>query len=75
MSKTGVSLKRIKEIMDTPAEEDDPEAKKPPLNRDIVFDHVSFSYGDQTVLQDISFTVKGGTTFGILGATARASPR
>jgi ATP-binding cassette subfamily B protein len=34
-----------------------------------VFDHVSFSYGGQQVLKDLSFTIKSGATFGILGAT------
>lgn len=69
MSKTGVSLKRMKEILDAPAEMETPNAKRPPLDRDIVFDHVRFSYDDQMVLEDISFSIKSGTTFGILGAT------
>lgn len=75
MSKTGVSLKRIKEILDAPIEAEEPEAKKPPLDRDIVFSNVSFSYGArsehaaQPVLSDLSFTVKRGSTFGILGMT------
>ena len=72
MSKTGVSLKRIKEILDTPCEEDPPDALRPPIDRDIVFDDVSFSYGEndaQPVLRNVSFTIESGTTFGILGAT------
>ena len=69
MSKTGVSLGRIREILDAPVEEDEPGALRPPLNRDIVFEHVRFSYGSQPVLRDVSFTIKSGTTFGILGAT------
>ncbi|NMA24597.1 MAG: ABC transporter ATP-binding protein, partial [Clostridiales bacterium] len=75
LSKTGVSLKRIKEILDAPIEAEEPEAKKPPLDRDIVFSNVSFSYGAkgghaaQSVLSDLSFTVKRGSTFGILGTT------
>lgn len=69
MSKTGVSFKRLKEILDAPVEQDAPEIKKPPMDRDIEFKHVSFSYGQQEVLHDVSFTVKSGTTFGILGAT------
>ncbi|SHH65224.1 ATP-binding cassette, subfamily B [Sporobacter termitidis DSM 10068] len=69
MSKTGVSLRRIKEILDAPVEEEEPGALEPPLDRDIVFDHVSFAYGAQSVLTDLNFTVKKGTTFGILGTT------
>jgi ATP-binding cassette subfamily B protein len=69
MSKTGVSLKRIKEILDAPAETDAPDALKPPMDCDIEFKNVNFTYGEQPVLKDVSFTVKNGTTFGILGAT------
>jgi ATP-binding cassette subfamily B protein len=74
MSKTSVSLRRLKEILDAPAEENEPGALTPPLDRDIVFDHVNFSYKaaqDTThpVLQDLTFTVRKGTTFGILGTT------
>lgn len=69
MSKTGVSLQRIKEILDAPVEEEEPGAAKPPLDRDIVFDHVSFSYDAHPILTDLSFTIKSGTTFGILGTT------
>ena len=72
MSKTGVALKRIKEILDSPGETDSPDALTPPMDRDIEFRNVSFSYGGQekqNVLQNVSFTVKSGTTFGILGAT------
>ena len=47
-----------------------PPPVKPPWNGDIVFDHVNFGYSDSSeVLKDVSFTVKAGTTFGILGAT------
>lgn len=35
----------------------------------VVFDHVSFSYGDEEVLSDISFEVKPGQTIAIMGAT------
>lgn len=69
MSKAGVSLRRIKEILDAPVEGEEPGAVTPPLDRDIVFDHVSFSYGEQQVLSDLNFTVKSGTNFGILGTT------
>ena len=69
MSKTGVSLKRIKEILDEPAETDSPDALKPPMDRDIEFRSVSFSYNEKPVLKNVSFTIKSGTTFGILGAT------
>ncbi len=69
MSKTGVSLRRLNEILCAEAEQEEPDAQRPDLSADIVFDHVSFRYEDQPVLKDLSFTIKKGTTFGILGAT------
>ena len=69
MSKAGVSLKRIKEILDAPAESDPPDAAAPPMDKDIEFKNVSFTYNEQPVLKDVSFKIKHGTTFGILGAT------
>ena len=68
MSKAGVSFGRMKEILDAPAEEPGGETE-PPLRGDIEFKNVTFSYDDTEVLHDVSFTVKAGTTFGILGAT------
>lgn len=70
LSKTGVSLQRIKEILDADKEETPSDSLTPPIQGDIVFDHVSFSYKDGPfVLDDVSFTMKGGTTLGILGGT------
>ncbi|MCD8151227.1 MAG: ABC transporter ATP-binding protein/permease [Clostridiales bacterium] len=70
MSKTGVSIQRLYEIMRAPVEEDAPESTEAPMDRDIVFDHVSFSYpGQPGLLHDISFTIPAGTTLGILGST------
>ena len=69
MSKAGVSLKRIKEIFDAPEETDAPDAVTPPMNQDIEFKNVNFTYDEQPVLKDVSFKIKPGTTFGILGAT------
>ena len=36
---------------------------------DIVFDHVTFGYQGQPVLRDVSFTIRKGETFAILGGT------
>ena len=70
LSKAGVSVDRIRYIMETEPEHDRPGAICPPMTGDIVFDHVSFAYdGSKPVLEDVSFTVKGGTTLGILGGT------
>jgi ATP-binding cassette subfamily B protein len=67
--KTLVSLGRIGEILDSPAETDPDDALEDTISGDIEFDHVSFSYGDIPILKDVSFTVKEGTTLGILGDT------
>ncbi len=71
LSKTSISATRIFDILDAEEERDCPAPKTPPMNGDIVFDHVSFGYPDSSVgvLEDVSFTVKAGSTFGILGAT------
>ena len=68
--KSFVSLERIDEILRQPVEPEEPEAVKPPLHGDIVFDHVSFGYdGQRDVLRDMSFTIPAGKTVAILGAT------
>ncbi len=70
LSKTGISSTRIFDILDAAAEQDRPNAQTPDMTGDIVFDHVSFAYGEAgEVLEDVSFTIKAGSTFGILGAT------
>lgn len=61
MSKAGVSVSRIGEILDAPCEQDRPDAKELPMDGDIVFDHVSFRYETgPDVLSDVSFTIPAG---------------
>ncbi len=75
MSKAGISIDRIMYIVNSDRDFDDPCAGEYPGNGDIVFDHVSYAYktdGDlesKKVLDDVSFTVKKGSTIGILGGT------
>lgn len=69
MSKCGVSASRLLEILNAREEEPEPDALTPDLHGDIVFDHVTFGYGETPVLRDLSFTVPSGTTLGVLGAT------
>ena len=69
MSKAGVSLDRVGYILKAPEEAELPEAENVALNGDIVFDHVTFGYGEQKVLEDVSFTIPWGGTFAILGGT------
>ena len=69
MSKAGVSIERLAYILDSEPETEPGRALTPPMDKDIVFDHVSFSYGEQPVLRDVSFTIPAGKTFAVLGAT------
>ena len=70
LSKAGVSIDRVFYIMTSPMEQDDPDAVDAPMDGDICFDHVSFAYENSPeILHDVSFTIKSGTTLGILGGT------
>ncbi len=70
MSKAGVSIDRVAYIMDSPVERDDPDATDAPMDGDICFEHVNFAYENgPRMLHDIHFTMKAGTTLGILGGT------
>ena len=70
LSKAGVSIDRIFYIMDSPVEAEDEDAYDAPMDGDIRFENVSFHYeGGPDILKDISFTMKAGTTLGILGGT------
>ena len=70
MSKAGVSIDRVAYIMDSPIEQDPPDAVDAPMDGDICFEHVNFGYENAPqMLHDIHFTMKAGTTLGILGGT------
>lgn len=69
LSRAGVSIDRIFEIMSSPEEKEPENALTPDMNADICFSHVSFSYDSKEVLTDVSFEMKKGTTLGILGTT------
>lgn len=66
-----VSIRRIKEVLDTePAMTFKNEAEED-LEGSLVFDHVTFTYPTDTdpILKDISFEVKPGEMIGVVGAT------
>ena len=70
MSKAGVSIDRIRYIMESEEENQPSEPLTPPMNGDIEFDHVSFAYeGSSEILHDITFKMEAGSTLGILGGT------
>ncbi|HBD63194.1 MAG TPA: ABC transporter ATP-binding protein [Clostridiales bacterium] len=70
LSKTKVSTERICEILREPQEQDAENSVEPDMHKDIEFNNVTFKYeGNAPVLSDISFKIKSGTTFAILGGT------
>lgn len=69
MSKAGVSIDRLLYILEAEAELEPERPKAADLSGEIRFEHVSFSYGKTPVLRDVSFSVPGGGTLGILGET------
>ncbi len=70
LSKAGVSVERLAYITDAEEEHDLPDVTDADMTGDIVFSHVTFGYdGCPELLHDVSFTVRSGTTLGILGTT------
>lgn len=71
LSRAGIAIDRLSYIMNSEPEQDDPLAVEAPMDRDIVFDHVSFAYSHSSseALHDVSFTIPAGSSVGILGAT------
>jgi ATP-binding cassette subfamily B protein len=70
MGQAFVSLTRIQEILDCRQEDYATGVNDLPIQGEICFDRVRFGYtASKTLLDDLSFTVKPGTTTAILGAT------
>jgi ATP-binding cassette subfamily B protein len=69
LSKTLVASGRIRDILATEPETDPPDALTPEIKGEICFKNVSFHYGNEPVLRDVSFTLKPGENRAILGAT------
>jgi ABC-type multidrug transport system fused ATPase/permease subunit len=65
----GASLERVAAILaERPSVRDRPDAAPlPEAPRRIRFDHVSFAYGDKSVLRDVTVEVRAGETIGIVG--------
>ncbi len=62
---------RFFEIIDAPSSiEDAPDARDiAPIQGHVVFDHVSFAYGDNAVLKDISFEARPNQVVALMGLT------
>ncbi|MEN8075973.1 ABC transporter ATP-binding protein [Clostridioides difficile] len=62
---------KIRELIDTESDIKDSEhaIKIERIKGNIIFDNVSFSYGDTAALKNVSFEAKRGQTIGIIGPT------
>ena len=69
MSKAGVSIERLLYILESEPEKAVENPQAADMHGDICFEHVSFAYEEKDLLRDVSFTVPGGKTLGILGGT------
>ena len=71
MPRAAVSAGRVSEVLTTPISVQNKETTvDAPVDGDIVFDKVGYSYGGETeAVEDISFTVKKGETLAIIGST------
>lgn len=69
-TRAGASAKRVGEVlaMDNPISQD-AGAQGAETDAAVEFNHVSFSYHTQRVLEDIGFTLPKGQTLGVIGGT------
>lgn len=68
--KTRVALTRLSDVLNTKTEPEEPNALRPSLLGDVLFDQVTFSYDkERPVLRDVSFRAPVGKTIAILGPT------
>ena len=71
-SRAMVARDRIAEILDTePEVQDDPEAlEAPPLRGELVFENVTFAYGNEKpALRNVSFSLASGQKLALIGAS------
>jgi ATP-binding cassette, subfamily B, bacterial IrtA/YbtP len=66
LAQISVASRAVEDLLATPAQPD--AARRVALSgRDVVFDNVSFAYGERTVLQDVSFTARSGAVTALVG--------
>lgn len=68
-SQISSGIGRIKNILDTPAINDGSTVLSPDTCRDITFENVSFSYGENEVLHDVSISLFKGSITAFVGAS------
>ncbi len=60
---------RLFEVLDHPTEQDTGTRAVTAMARDVVFDAVTFSYGDEPVLREVSLTARRGEMIALVGAS------
>ena len=71
------AAERLFEILDHPTEEQADKGTRAvsSFNFELAFENVTFSYGDDPVLQDIAFTAKRGDVIALVGASGAGRAR
>jgi subfamily B ATP-binding cassette protein MsbA len=72
ISEAFAGLDRIREVMNTPTEDEGDEAREPvnDVVGNVAFEHVSFEYEkDVPVLREVSFVAKAGSTTALVGSS------
>lgn len=67
IQKGTASLDRLDEILDAEEELNAGSAETKPLASEIRFENISFAYGSESVLKNVSFDVKNGETVALVG--------
>ena len=67
IQKGAASLDRLDEILDAAEEVNAGTAEAQPLESEIRFENITFAYGADAVLKDVSFEVKKGETVALVG--------
>lgn len=73
LQSTAAAAERVFEFLDEPEEDNSSVCRTTPdpnqIRGEICFEHVSFGYGSEPVINDFSFTVKPGQMIAIVGPT------
>ena len=66
LAQISVASRAVEDLLATPAQ---PDAVRPVAlsGRDVVFENVSFAYGERMVLRDVSFTARSGAVTALVG--------